>query len=61
MADLRGVDLHFNRQKYRLLYQIFKNDHRVRLIVLDERKSDRVYTRAKRIKGGSTDADVVIP
>lgn len=60
LSDLRGVDLHFNGVKYRLLYQIFKSERVVRLIVLDERESDRVYKNAQRAKGGSRDGDMEI-
>jgi mRNA-degrading endonuclease RelE of RelBE toxin-antitoxin system len=60
LADLRGADLHFEGQKYRLLYQIFKEQHVVRLVVLDARKSNTVYRKAKRVKGGQLDSDMKI-
>jgi hypothetical protein len=49
LANTRGVDLHFRGQKYRLGYQIYRQYHMVLLIVLDERKSGRVYRRAKKL------------
>jgi len=60
LAGVRGVDLHFQGQKYRLLYQIYRREHIVRLVVLDERKSDRVYRRAKNLLSGSLADDVDI-
>jgi mRNA-degrading endonuclease RelE of RelBE toxin-antitoxin system len=54
------VELRFKGIPYRLLYQIFRREHIVRLIALDERKSDRVYRRAANLLGGSLAADVEI-
>lgn len=60
LDDLRGAPLHFRKVKYRLLFQILKKERVVRLLVLEERKSNRVYKRARRVKDGLTASDVEI-
>ena len=48
IAGLRGAPLHYKGTRYRLVYRILKDVHRVRLLALDTRSSSRAYTKAER-------------